>query len=550
MRHILRKTEVLIFLVSIWIALTCNTAYWRIVAANDPSGTLPTPMYFASVASLTVGLIYLVLSMLAVGRITRVVLSLALIASAAAGYFTANFGILFDSEMLVNIIETNSAEAFELFSPSLVATVVLFGVIPAIVVWRFPLPKRRFPIAILHRGIAAIVAVGLIGGPLYFSQKEIVSLGRNHREIRHMIGPINVVSATYVYVRDRLESTSVFKPVALDAIRVNQADEADRPSVHVIIVGETARAASFSLDGYSRNTNPELQQHANVNFVEATSCGTATATSLPCMFSLKNRKQFDREASRNEENLLDIAARAGYAVYWVDNGNSCKGVCARVDSRDVHQSDVESICSSGDCFDEILVHELNNLLSQVSDDTLIVLHQLGSHGPAYYRRYPESFRVFLPDCRSPNLGDCGDKEIANSYDNTILYTDHVISMAIDALSAQSDHLDSSLIYMSDHGESLGEHNVYLHGMPYQFAPDEQIHIPMITWMSAGSAQHQELRTNCAGDVDPLPVSHDNLFHIELGLLGIETAVYDSKLDIYASCRKRNELVAANIVTAG
>jgi lipid A ethanolaminephosphotransferase len=268
------------------------------------------------------------------------------------------------------------------------------------------------------------------------------------------------------------------------------------------------------------------------------------------MFSDKGRSEFDREISNNEENLLDIAARAGYSVHWIDNGNGCKGICARVDSRDVHHADVESICPSGECYDEILVHELGKLLSNVTDDTLIVLHQLGSHGPAYYRRYPEAFRAYLPDCRSPNLGDCSVEEIVNSYDNTIRYTDHVVSAAIDVLEDYSDRVDSSLIYVSDHGESVGEHDLYLHGMPYQFAPSEQTDVPMITWVgAAGLGQRPGLSPDCVGRTLQLPVSHDNLFHTELGLLGIATTVYNPELDIYASCRRQDQIAAALAVTA-
>jgi len=549
LRHFLRKPEVLILLVSAWIALTCNLAYWRVVASNIPTGELLTPLYFFSVALVTVGLIYTVMLILAIGPVARLVLGLALVVAAAAGYFTDKFGILFDTGMLVNVIETNTAEALELLSPSLIATVTAFGVVPALIVWRFPMVARRLPIAILERGVAVIIALGFIAGPLYLNQKEIFSLGRNHREIRHMIAPLNVISATYSHVRDSIETPAVYRQLALDASHVEAIGEDIRPSVHVLIVGETARAASFSLNGHLHNTNPELAQQSNVQFIEATSCGTATAMSLPCMFAIEQRGEFQSEFGRTEDNLLDIAARAGYAVHWVDNGNGCKGVCARVDSRDVHLSDVDHICPDGECYDEILVHELKSLLSSVTDDTLIVLHQLGSHGPAYFRRYPDDYRAFLPDCRSANLGDCSIEAISNSYDNTILYTDHVISSAIDALAAESDRINASLIYMSDHGESLGEHNLYLHGMPYQFAPDEQTHIPMITWFGAEVGQDSGLQSSCTSRDVLSPVSHDNLFHTELGMLGIETSVYNPAMDIFAPCRNQALLITAGNVPA-
>ncbi len=542
-----RKPEALILLVSIWLVFACNIGFWKVVAANNPTGDIAaTSVYFVSVLILTIGLLSLAMLILAVGTATRAVLALALVVGSATGYYTANYGILFDPGMLVNVIETNRAEAFELLNPTLIAVVVLLGLIPAIAVWRYPLARRRLSVAVLERGIAFVLALALIAAPLMLSQKEIFSLARNHREIRHMIAPLNVISAGYVLTRDALETTTEFRSVGLDAVRTSAVQSDDRPAVHVLIVGETARAASFSLDGYSRNTNPALARQANVDFREAVSCGTATAISLPCMFSAERRKDFQRATSDYEDNLLDIASRAGYDVQWIDNGNGCKGVCARVDHRDLHLSDVDSICVAGECYDEILVHELRRLLANVKNDTLIVLHQLGSHGPAYYRRYPESFRVFYPDCVSPNLGDCTNAEITNSYDNTIVYTDHIVSSAIDALSAESDRINASLIYMSDHGESLGEHNLYLHGMPYQFAPDEQTRIPMVIWFSESSRQDDGPQPFCAGQDQQAAVSHDNLFHTELGLLGIQTAVYEPALDLYSSCRVPRRMAAIGV----
>ncbi len=536
MPQLLRKSETLIFLFSLWVSISCNFAYWKVVAESNPSGGMPPLVFAANLALLTLGLISLVMLLLCIAKATRIVLAAALFASASAGYFTVKFGVLIDANMLINVLETNSAEAMELVSPSLLATLALLGLLPMVAVWKYPLTKRRLSMAVRDRSIALLVAICLIAGPLYFAQKEIVSFGRNHREVRHLIAPLNVISAGIILARDKLQRPAEFKQVGADAVHTRTVETSTRPYVHVLIVGETARSANFSLGGYSRATNPELRIRNDVHYLDAESCGTATAVSLPCMFTVSRRREFDRDASLNQDNLLDIAARSGYSVHWLDNGNGCKGLCARVDHRDVHLDAVDALCSANACFDEILVYELKNLLKKVSGDTLIVLHQLGSHGPAYYRRYPDRFRVFLPDCRSPNFGDCDDEQIANSYDNTILYTDHVISAAIDALAAESDHITPSLIYLSDHGESLGEHNLFLHGMPYKFAPAEQTHVPMITWFSAEAERMQGPLSDCADAQDRMPISHDNLFHTELGLLGIDTEIYDENMDLYSSCR--------------
>lgn len=540
MHKLLRKPETLIFLVSLWIVLTCNAGFWQLLSASFvPVGLISHPLLVVYMAMLAIGLTSLIMLLLAAGPAVRVILALSLLVCSATGFFTAKFGILFDDDMLVNVVQTNTAETFDLMSFPLVATIVLLGMLPAILVFRYPLNQRRLSIAVLERGGALLLSLVLIATPLFLAQKEIFSFARNNEEVRHMIAPLNVVSGAYWLIGDALAETPEYRFVGLDAVQRQPGSADERPSVHVLIVGETARSASFSLDGYSRQTNPHLQDNSAIRFLSIDSCGTATAVSLPCMFSAEGRENFDRSTSQNEDNLLDIASRAGYKIYWIDNGNECKGVCAHFDYQNIHASSVDTICPDGECYDEILVHQLKAILPEITGNTLIVLHQLGSHGPAYFKRYPESFRTFLPDCQSADMGECSNEAIVNSYDNTILYTDYVISSAIDVLSANSGNINASLIYVSDHGESLGEHNVYLHGMPYKFAPEEQTKIPMVIWLSDEEEQAQMPSTECYGQ--QLPLSHDNLIHTELGLLAIETSVYEPSMDILQGCSSRIRL---------
>lgn len=518
------------------MALTCNVGFWGVLAQSGADGTAQTMPHLLSFALLAIGLTSLVLLLLAVGHATRPLLALALPVAAAAGYFTAHYGTLFDKSMLVNIVETNATEARELISLPLLAIIAVVGVLPAILVLRTTLPRRKFVPAAAQRALGILIAVGLIAVPLFLDQKIVFSVARNHRELAHMIAPVDVISASYSLLEDRFDTPPEFETVARDATLVLPSAGDERPNVHVIIVGETARAANFSLNGYARQTNPHLASQAVFNFPDVSSCGTATAQSLPCMFSIQTQDEFDDERSKYQDNLLDIAARAGYDVYWIDNGNNCKGVCTRVNSRDLHLSGIAPICTKDQCFDEILVSELEKLLPAIRRDTLIVLHQLGSHGPAYYRRYPDEYRQFVPDCRSDDLGACTNEEITNSYDNTIVYTDYVISQTIDVLSTAAAHLNTSLLYVSDHGESLGEHNLYLHGMPRQFAPDEQTHVPMLAWFSDRALREQGLTAQCGAAVGEQPASHDNLFHTEMGLLGIRSEAYEPGMDVFSPCR--------------
>lgn len=543
-----QKPETLVILCSAWIAVVCNTGFWAVVLSAEPAGSLPRFAFVALIGMVATGLVSLVTLLIAIGPLTRVVLSILLIVAATVGYFTASLGVLFDSGMLVNVIETNPAEAGELLSLPLFASIVFAGLLPAVVIWRIRLPRRRLSRALLDRVLAIGIALALILVPLTVAQKEIYSLGRNHLEIRHMLAPVNVLSASYRVARDRLNAQTEYQSIAPDAIVA--APDADRPSVHVLIVGETARSANFSIAGYARDTNPNLEARPDIGFFDVSACGTATAVSLPCMLTIQPRKGFDRASSYHQDNLLDVAARAGYDVQWVDNGNGCKKLCERVGSENVHESHVDALCSDDGCFDGILVYELDKRLADVTGNTFIVLHQLGSHGPAYYRRYPDDYRVFVPDCRSPNLGDCSNEEIANSYDNTILYTDHVIDSAIDVLAHYSDRFDTSLLYISDHGESLGEHNLYLHGMPYKLAPDEQVRVPMITWFGPAAGTGATAPAGCQDAASDGALSHDNLFHTELGLLGIATTAYLPELDAFAACRTAGQMAARQGIEAG
>ena len=111
---------------------------------------------------------------------------------------------------------------------------------------------------------------------------------------------------------------------------------------------------------------------------------------------------------------------------------------------------------------------------------------MGSHEPAYYKCYPESFNTFKPACNSLELSSCTNKEINNAYDNAIFYTDYFLSHVISLLKENTPKFEITMFYISDHGESLGESGLYLHGMPYIFAPDSQTKVPLIVWASETS----------------------------------------------------------------
>jgi lipid A ethanolaminephosphotransferase len=257
------------------------------------------------------------------------------------------------------------------------------------------------------------------------------------------------------------------------------------------------------------------------------------------MFAPVGRRQYDEARIRGSESLLHVVARAGVAVQWRDNQSGCKGVCEGLPQDTVSTAVAPGLCQADRCFDEGLLRGLDERLRALHNSRgtqLLVLHMLGNHGPSYYRRYPPAFERFTPVCRSDDLGRCTREEIVNAYDNALLYTDHVLATLIGTLSAHADQVDTALLFVSDHGESLGEKNLFLHGVPYVIAPREQTQVPMIMWWSNGFGRSAGLDTDCMRTRSRQPAEHDNLFHTVLALLDVKTSLYTPALDVTHDCR--------------
>jgi len=327
-------------------------------------------------------------------------------------------------------------------------------------------------------------------------------------------------------INRQAHSSGPLKIIAGDAKKAASTPK----SAVVLVVGETARAAEFSLNGYQRNTNPRLSSLNIINFADVQSCGTDTAESLPCMFSHLGKAGYSRNEAKRYENLLDVLQRAGVQVIWRDNNSGSKGIGDRVTYEDQVNVHDEPLCSTGECYDEILLKDLGKLLSQNSGDMFIILHQKGSHGPSYYKRSPKDFKLFLPECTKDSVQDCDQQSIINAYDNTIVYTDYVLAKLIDLLKAQT--YSTAMLYVSDHGESLGENNIYLHGLPYAFAPKQQTHVPMIFWASDRFLHEKSIDSAKLEQTSSGRFSHDNLFHSMLGLFHVTTAIYRPELDLF------------------
>jgi lipid A ethanolaminephosphotransferase len=383
-----------------------------------------------------------------------------------------------------------------------------------------------------------VVLVGLA------SFADLSSTMRNHKSLRFMLNPLNSFYAMGVLgLQANARPAGPPQAIGLDA---RMLPRSGLPPLFVLVVGETARADRFSLNGYARPTNPELARHEVLSFRNVSSCGTSTAASLPCMFSHLGRAGFERRR-HDSENLLDLAWRAGLAVLWLDNQGGCKGLCDRVPNEFARQLAPgaaalgEPLCTGGECFDEALLHGLEERLQSLPAQrrergVLLVLHPMGSHGPAYYKRSPPQHKPFQPECTSHALQQCESQSLQNAYDNSIVYTDRVLAGLIAWLQQRSATYDTAMFYVSDHGESLGENNLYLHGLPYAFAPREQTHVPWLAWLSPGARASLGLNWQCLRERGAEPLSHDHLFHSVLGAVHVAAGEYRRELDLLAPCR--------------
>ena len=529
--------ETLILLAAAFMLLVGNAPFWRAALADRPWTEAGTWL-FAGAVFTALCAFYLAFTALFASRYTvRPLLAVLLLVTAGASYYMDRYAVYLDRAMLRNVLATDYKEARELLSWGMAANLLVFGLLPAALLWWPQLKRRSLARAVGVRAgwVVGALVVGAASILLVFA--DFASLMRNHREIRHLATPGNIVASLAGNAWGRAKRPGQARTVVGGDAKTMPAAPSSKPMLFVLVIGETARAQNFSLNGYSRNTNPELARRDVINFPRATACGTSTEVSLPCMFSPFGRAHYDEEKILTHESVLQVLARAGVNVLWRDNQSGCKGVCDGVALDQLDRAAVPSLCADGQCLDEILLHGMDQVLRDRNGNLLVVMHQLGSHGPAYFKRYPPAFKRFTPACETDDLRRCSAAEIVNAYDNSLLYTDFFLGKVIDFLTQAEKTHDTAMLYMSDHGESLGEGGLYLHGMPWAIAPDVQTHVPYVLWMSPAFEKGRGidvpcLRKQAAQDA----VSHDNLFHSLLGIFGVQTQVYARRLDLFAPCR--------------
>jgi len=529
----------LVLLFSVALVAFYNLATWKALTSLNQLQGLKAIGFEVSFAIFLCAAFSLLLMPFSFRPTLKPVLSLIALCSAAAAYFMNDYGIAIDTVMIQNIIETNPGEAKALLSPKLFVYLAVLGLLPVAIIWRLPVAYRRPLPGLLNKILVMIGCVVVIAASVAVYYSTYAPIFRQQDKLTHFINPTNYVYAVGRLAKQRFGVKEDLKVqvVGADAKMTPAALQRPKKSLMVFVVGETARADHFSLNGYERETNPELKKLDILNFTQVHSCGTSTAVSVPCMFSMFPRTEYSDKKGKTYEGLLDILQRAGVQVLWLDNNSDCKGTCLRVPHRDIPKSQGAPFCDSDRCLDESLLVGLQDYIDSLKGNAIIVLHADGSHGPEYYDRYPKDKEVFSPVCHTNQLGSCSIPELLNVYDNTIHYTDHFLAQVVELLKKNQEKYDTSMLYVSDHGESLGENGMYLHAAPYAIAPEAQIHIPMVFWFGNSTLSDAGVDRGCLqAKRDEPDLSHDFMFHSVLGLMGVQTSVYQPGLDIFHSCQ--------------
>lgn len=536
-RPVMSRTVYLIIF-ALYVGLLLNLAFYRQVFTLLPVNSLRNWLVFLSMPVVAFSVMNILTTFASFLKLDRLVISLFILLSASAQYFIWTFGVVIDRAMITNILDTTPAESFALMSGKMVLTLGLSGVLMVAFAWWIKISKaktvwRSIAVRLLNILVSALLIV-LVAALFY---KDYASVFRNNKELVKSLSPSNsIVAINSWYAHNKMDNLPLVK-IGEDAVQKPEMHSGPRKNLTILVLGETSRAQNFSLGGYERETNPRLKQDDVIYFANTTSCGTATAVSVPCMFSNMPRAHYDEELAHHQEGVLDILQRAGIRVLWNDNDGGCKGACDRVPHQNVTDLNLTGQCIEGECYDEVLFHNLESYIDNLQQDGIIVLHTIGSHGPTYYNRYPAEFRKFTPTCDTNEIQSCSQQQLTNTYDNTILYIDYVVDKAIKLLQSKQDKFTTSLVYLSDHGESLGEDGVYLHGLPWSIAPETQKHVPMLLWLSQDYQQRYGVSSQCLQQrAKTDPYSQDNLFSTLLGLLGVDTHEYQATDDILTPCR--------------
>ncbi|MCH1919733.1 phosphoethanolamine--lipid A transferase [Shewanella sp. A3A] len=527
------------FLLALFFVMVFNLPFFAVVKRGLEHQAHIDPLFVATIPVFLVAILAALFSLFSFRYLLKPFFIVLILLSSSVFFAAFKYGVVFDTGMIENTFETNSSEAMTYLNWASILNFVLTGLLPSLLLLKADIAYRPFGKELLRKLYFIVGNVLVAGAIAFIFMQNYASFLRNNMEIKRYLVPSYFVGSAIKYIDQHyLQAPLVYKQLGLDA-KAEPIAPQSKPQLLVMVVGETARAMNFQYYGYQRATNPYTQQYNLLAFDDVQSCGTATAVSLPCMFSRMNHSDYDGRRARAQDTVVDVLDHAGINVSWFDNDSGCKGVCDRVSNTVIDVNMDSVLCDGKFCKDQVLVDALKQALAQPAKDNsnrLIVLHLIGSHGPTYYLRYPAEQQQFMPDCPRSDIQNCSREQLMNTYDNTILYTDYILSQVISTLQAQQQY-QPAMMYMSDHGESLGEKGLYLHGTPYNFAPKEQTTVPWLVWLPNDFASANGLQTQCLqGLTAQQGISHDNLFDTLLGMFNVHSEVYQADKDLFAHCR--------------
>ena len=513
-----------ILLTALFITFVYNLKFFKILYENIGFSSFASIYFFFAIIIAIIFAISILLLILGQQYVLKPLAIFLIILSSILSFYNHQYGVTVDEQMIINTLQTDLKEALDLMSVGFFIHIFFLGFIPSAIIYFVEIEYGSFKKDLILRLSFLVVAILIITIITFVNFKQVSFITRQNNNLNQHITPLYTLTSTYRLAKLSLQAESKFTKLGEDAKLLKH----NKKIIGIMVVGETARADRFSLNGYSKETNAYLKDKGVFSFKNTISCGTATAYSVPCMFFLNGEKNYTQSKAKNQSNVLDVLSFAGVKTIWVNNNSSCKNVCTRIETLNI-------ITSSGGedkntILDEKLLDTTNQILKNNKGDILIVLHTMGSHGPRYYKRFPQKFAKFKPFCNNDTPQNCSKEELSNAFDNTIVYTDYILSRLIDILKDKKEY-DTFLFYASDHGESLGENGIYLHGLPKKIAPKEQTNFAMILWLSDQIVKNQNINLSKIKNMANKELNHDYLPHTLLNLFKVQSSVYKKDLSL-------------------
>ncbi len=383
----------LIVLASLFLVLFGNVSFFKNVTDVYPL-SLNNIAFLGSLAVVLASLIALLLTPFTYKYTTKPLLICTLLVSSLTSYFMDSYSVVIDHTMIQNIVQTNIDESIDLFNFKLILYFLLSGLLPSTFIYKVTIKNASLKTELASKlkiiAVSLLIMVSLI---LVFG-KFYTSLFREHQTLRYYTNPTYYVYSIGKYINDIFQSDGiVVQAIGMDA-KIPPAD-IDR-ELSILVVGEAARADRFSLNGYPRETNPLLKKEDIINFSNMRSCGTSTAVSVPCMFSMFGRDGYADKKAKSTQSLLDVLHHAGVHVLWRDNNSDSKGVALRVPYEDFKSPKNNPVCDI-ECRDEGM---LNGLQEYISRRRLIeVCRQRDTPIITFVNKMDREVRATISGCR-------------------------------------------------------------------------------------------------------------------------------------------------------